>query len=362
MTDKIRVSEYEMYCGIDVDKKKYVVLFIDKQDRLRRAQMPSDPEVLIRFARKHYGGMRVLYVYEAGPTGFGLYDALVAAGEDCIVAAPSMVPRAPGQRVKNNRLDAYGLATNLRGGKISGIKVPSLFYRDLRHLVQLRDTYVRQGTRLKQRIKSLLLVEGKDFPSERWSNFAIEELKRMECREIVRFKLDLLLSSTETAKAELLKASRELRRYCKEDEESERNLEYLMSTSAIGWITASHFLARVGDWKQLESVKKTCGFLGLGASENSTGERINRGAITAVGDRRLRAKIIQTAWVAIRKDKELREFFDDICRRNPPNYGRKKAIIAVARKLVVRMHAVLRDQRCYEKERTGIIKPATVSN
>lgn len=358
MTDKIRISDYDVFCGIDVDKRKYVVLFLDKQDRMKRTQMCSDPEVLIRYARKQYGGMRVLFVYEAGPTGFGLYDALVQAGERCLVAAPSMVPKAPGQRVKNNRLDAYGLAKNLRGGQIDGIKVPSMEYRDLRHLVQSRDTCVRETSRWKQRIKSLLLLEGIDFPAERWSKSTTEELLVIECRPVVRSKLDSLIASMERAKEQVQEASQQLSRYCKSNEELNRNLEYLTSISSIGCITASHFLARVGDWRQLDSVKKTCGFLGLGTCENSTGERVFRGEITAVGDRRLRAKIIQAAWVAIRKDKELGEFFVRICRRNPPQYGRKKAIIAVARKLVARMHAVLRDQRGYVKEKGVIIETA----
>lgn len=358
MTDKIILSEYDVFCGIDVDKKKYVVVHLDREDRMKRKQMGSDVQGLLRYTRKRYGGKRVLFVYEAGPTGFGLYDGLVSAGERCVVAAPSMVPKAPGQRVKNNRLDAYALAKNLRGGQIDGIKVPSVAYRDLRHLVQLRDSCVGDRRRRMQRIKSLFLVEGIDFPGETWNKATIVKLRKIECRAVVRIKTDFLIASLENAQEELEKANRQLGKYCKGNDEIYRNLQYLKSISGIGWITASHFVARVGDWRQLGSVKKTCGFLGLGTCENSTGERISRGEITAVGDRRLRGKLIQAAWIAIRKDKELEEFFARICRRNPPQYGKKKAIIAVARKLVARMHAVLRDQRNYDKERGVIIETA----
>lgn len=362
MTDKIRVSEYEVFCGIDVDKRKYVVLFLDWQDKIKRMQTVADPEVLLRYVKKHYQGKNVLFTYESGPTGFGLYDALERAQEKCLVAAPSMIPKAPGQKVKNNRLDAYSLAKNLRGGQIEGIKVPSILYRDLRHLVGLRDVTVRERMRYKQRIKSLLLVEGIDFPTERWSKASMEELRKIECRSVVRYKLDRQIESLRKADQEVKEVSLKLRSYCKENAELERNLGFLMSTSSIGWITASHFLARVGDWRDLGSVRQTCGFLGLGTSENSTGERISRGGITAVGDRRLRAKIIQASWVVIYKDSELGKFFDGVCRRNPPQIGRRKAIVAVGRKLVARMHAVLRDQRFYVKEKKVLLEPATVSN
>lgn len=128
MTDKIRVSEYGAFCGIDVDGKKYVNVILDWRDRIRRFQSRPDPEDLLKYIRRHYAEQRVAFVYEAGPTGFGLYDALTSAGERCLVAAPSMVPKKPGQRVKTNRLDAYQLAVNLRGGQITGITIPTLAY------------------------------------------------------------------------------------------------------------------------------------------------------------------------------------------------------------------------------------------
>lgn len=96
------------------------------------------------------------FVYEAGPTGFGLYDELVAGGYPCLVVAPPMVPTAPGARVKTNRLDAPKLSENLRGGQLRSIHVPAPKYRELRHLGQLRDTHVGQLTATKCRIKALL--------------------------------------------------------------------------------------------------------------------------------------------------------------------------------------------------------------
>ena len=76
-----------------------------------------------------------------------------------------MIPRAPGQRVKTNRLDSRALSENLRGGQLKSIHVPSPIYRELRHLTQLRDTLVSEVAGMKQRIQSLLLFEGIAFPS-----------------------------------------------------------------------------------------------------------------------------------------------------------------------------------------------------
>ena len=111
-----------------------------------------------------------------------------------------MVPRAPGQRVKTNRLDSRKLAVSLRGGELTSIHVPAPKYRELRHLVQLRDTHVQQLTATKCRIKALLLYEGIPFPlddgkEKRWSAPVLDELLELPCSQTVRFKLDQLVGT-----------------------------------------------------------------------------------------------------------------------------------------------------------------------
>src|SRR6478672_10499111 len=171
MTMQTRVSgidprSYDVFAGLDVDKRSIVATFTDWGQSEKSLRMPYNSEHLLNYVRRHFPNQRVAFVYEAGPTGFGLYDDLVAEGHPCLVVAPSMVPSAPGQRVKTNRLDSKKLSEGLRGGQLHSIHVPSPVYRDLRHLVQLRDTHVRQMTATKCRIKSLLLYQGMAFPAE----------------------------------------------------------------------------------------------------------------------------------------------------------------------------------------------------
>ena len=190
--------QYEIFAGLDVDKQSIAVTFTD-HDQLRKSlRLPYSSDQLLNYTRKHFPGQRVAFVYEAGPTGFGLYDELRAGGHPCLVVAPSMVPTAPGQRVKTNRLDSRKLSEGLRGGQLRSIHVPSPSYRELRHLVQLRDTQVRQLTATKCRIKSLLLYEGMPFPRRRrgqWSARVLRELEALPCAEAVRFKLDRLIDA-----------------------------------------------------------------------------------------------------------------------------------------------------------------------
>jgi len=151
----------------------------------------------------------------------------------------------------------------------------------------------------------------------------------------------------------VVNSTKEIRRFCKEDAELSQSIEYLMSIPGIGWIVASQLLARIGDWRQIDNVRQLGSFLGLVPTENSTGDTVDRGSITHVGDGRLRSKLIQAAWSAIRQDNELREFYRSVSQRNPRGKGARIAIVAVARKLSTRVYAVLKNQRPYIVQRTG---------
>lgn len=345
--------DYDVFAGLDVDKKSIAATFVDHEMTIKSMSIPYDADNLLNYVANRFSGKRVAFAYEAGPTGYGLHDRITAAGYPCLVVSPCMVPTAPGHHVKTNRLDSRKLSESLRGGQLKSIHVPSMSYRELRHLIQLRDTCVRQATATKLRIKALLLFEGIPFPevgaaAGQWSRVVVGELKRLTCPGAVRFKLDQLLATLEFSKGQVQTTTREIRRFCTDDAEIYHNLLLVMSIPGIGWITASHLLARIGDWRKMGNVRQLGAYLGVTQRENSTGDDVKRGPITRIGDSRLRNKLIQGAWTAIRKDPELAEFYQRICERHPKAIAAKKAIVAVARKMTMRIHAVLRHQRPYE--------------
>src|ERR671918_3182105 len=286
-------ADYDVFAGLDVDKRSIAVTFTSHQGFIRSLRMPHNVEHLLNYVHKHFAEKRVVFVYEAGPTGYGLYDGLVAQAYPCLIATPSMIPRAPGQRVKTNRLDSRGLSENLRGGQLRSIHVPSMSYRELRHLTQLRDTFVQEAAAMKQRIKSL----GIEFPpapaGSEWSLIVKAKLKALRCSKTVRFKLDQLLESLEFSEKQVVKTTKEIRRFCQSDAELSELIGYLMTIPGIGWIVASQLLARIGEPRQIKNIRQLAGVLGFVPTENSTGERTDRGSITHTGDGRLRSKLIQ---------------------------------------------------------------------
>ena len=203
--------DYDVFAGLDVDKRSISVTFIDHQGFLKSMRMPYSVDHLVNHVRKHYGERKVVFAYEAGPTGYGLYDGLVVQQYPCLIASPSMIPKAPGQRVKTNRLDSVRLAENLRAGQLKGIHVPTTLYRELRHLTQLRDALVSEVVAMKQRIKSLLLMEGLEFPpapaGSQWSFLVKDQLRKLPGSSVVRFKLDQLLDNLEFGEKQVLKVT-----------------------------------------------------------------------------------------------------------------------------------------------------------
>lgn len=351
---KFNPQEYEVFCGLDTSKKSISVTFVSWNETANRSlKIPYSSGALLNYVRRHFPDKRIAFVYEAGPTGFGLYDDLTAAGYFSMVTSPSMVLKAPGDKVKTNRLDSRKLAEQLRGGNLKAVHVPTGSYRQLRHLTQLRKSCVKRQTAAKLQIKSLFLVEGMEFPKNNkgklnWGSSTLEFLRGWECTSAIRFKLDRLLWQLQFWHQEVLQTQREIKCFCKEDPELRGCVLLLITVPGIGETIAVHLLSRIGDWRSIRNSRQLAAFFGLIPSEDSTGERINRGAITRMGDRHSRALLIESAWVAIRKDRELHDCYRRIFNaNNEKKEAKKKAIVAVARRLTTRIYAVLSQQRPY---------------
>jgi hypothetical protein len=205
------------------------------------------------------------------------------------------------------------------------------------------------------------LYEGIPFPEprEKWTVAALRALETIPCNATVRFKLDRLLDAMQFHFQIAAQVQKEIRHFCNQDPGLRQSVSLLASLPGVGTITATHAAARLGDWRQIKDVRQIAGFLGLVSTEHSTGDKENRGEITRIGDQRLRNKLIQCAWVAINKDPELRAFYRRIHDRQPKKAAARKAIVAVARKLTMRMYAVLKQQRPYVIRADNSIAPLT---
>ena len=139
-----------------------------------------------------------------------------------------------------------------------------------------------------------------------------------------------------------------MREFVGTNAEISESVGYAMSLPGVGWIVATYAIARIGDYREMGSSDETASFLGLVQTEDTTGDRTNRGSITKAGDPVLRSLMIEASWTAIRKDTELMEFYQRMYRTHSTDKAARIAIVAVARKLATRLHCVVKERRRYE--------------
>lgn len=351
MTQNYLSKDYDIFLGIDVDKNKFSFTVEGNNIMSKTKTIPSAPEQLYNYVNHRFAGQKVLFAYEAGPTGYGLYDYLCANKQECLVVSPLSIPKAANQKVKNNRIDSRKIAQELKAGKLTSIRVPQGAYRELRHLINLRENYVHNRKTAKQRIKSLLLYTNLcsvlKNTEQNWSNRYIQTLKKLPCSDAVRQSLNMLLADLDYARKQTLFILRQLQTFTKLHPEIERDANCLVSIPGLGFITAVTILGRIGEPAELKNVRELSAFIGLVPTEHSTGDNIERGSITHLGNRVLRSLLIEAAWSAIRKDTELKQFYFRIKSRHHPSLAARKAIVAVARKLTHRIYRVLKERRFY---------------
>src|SRR5216684_2317572 len=110
---------------------------------------------------------RLTFCYEAGPTGYGLYRQIESLGYECVVVAPSLIPKKPGDRVKTNRRDALSLAKQLRAGELTGVWVPDGRHEAMRDLTRGREAAVEDLRSKRQQISSFLLRQGLHYTGKK---------------------------------------------------------------------------------------------------------------------------------------------------------------------------------------------------
>ena len=342
---------YDVIVGLDVDKRSYSVTCLGEDGLKKQLRMPASSDKLLNYARNQFGGKRLLFAYEAGPTGWGLFDDLKKSGEDCFMIHPAAMSVPSNQIVKNNRLDSERIAEQVKGGLVGSIRVPSESYRSLRHFVSLRHDCAATQKAFKQKIRALLLFENLAHllpdADKAWNQHYRNTLTQIPLKPAAAYKMKSYAEDLELSRKKLLEVQKEVRKFCTEDSLIKKNLLLLESIPGIGKVIAPTLLARIGDPADLKNVRELGGFCGLVPREKSTGDTVRRGSISHQGDRVLRGLLIEGAWVAIRKDKELCEFYHRIKTKREKQGGPQIAITAVARKLTNRIYVVLKEQRNY---------------
>jgi transposase len=277
-------------------------------------------------------------MYEAGFGGFWLHDCLQADSIDCVVTPPNKVTQEKVNKVKTDRVDARRLAKNLENGDYVSCHVPDRELREDRQISRTLDQVQKQIKATKNRIRKFLDFHGLNdgFPAGRWKETHYQQLYNLKLSEPLQISLDSHLSILKVLKYQRDYLKKQLQALCQKARYRE-SVKSKRSSPGVGWLSAIRFTLEWGDLTRFPDGKRMASFTGLTSSEYSTGDRIHRGRITGQGSRQVRAWLIQCSWRAIKRDPVLLGKFNSVWKNSG---SKKKAIVAVARKMAVRMRAI----------------------
>lgn len=318
--------------AIDLSRTKFVYCVRWQGIEQRRLTTPAGL-VHVQAVVGQYRECRLQVVYEACGFGYALAWWLHAEAIAVTVIAPSRVECAPGARVKTDRRDVGAMARKLEASQLRGIYIPPPHLHAQRQLGRTYAQCVQERKRAQVRIRSLILEQGLDspLPAAGWTRYeqwldshalpaavaqcvaSLRRLRRVADAQAKRLQRALLQLSRRPAYAPLTAA--------------------LSAQPGIGAFSAIRLLLELGDMARFATAGALPHYLGLTPSEYSSGEVVRRGHILKCGPGALRALLLQCAWAAVRKakDPQLRAVFE----RLEPRLGRKRAIVAVARRLAI---------------------------
>ena len=337
-------SEEDLFVGIDLHKNRWHVTIRTVDLELFSASIPGTWEALQRVLAR-YAGHQLQAVYEAGYFGFRLHDRLVSHGIPCLVTPPSLVPQEYGNRVKTDRRDSSKLAHLLAKRMLKRVWVPSEEELYHRQVIRRRRQLVRDRVRTQSRIKAELRFYGVHLeePRGRWTQIYFETLRRLRFgNRWMQESFNRLLEQYEFLCAQIDKQTKLLRELSKTAQYQER-VEILQSVPGIGMISAMELLLELQDVSRFRRAEQLAAYVGLTPSQYSSADKVRMGRITGIGKNTLRAILVEASWQLIAKDQLMREKYDRIKIRS----GGKRAIVAVARTLLLRMRRMLLDGQAY---------------
>jgi transposase len=337
-------SEEDLFVGIDLHKHRWHVTIRTFAVEVFSASIPGTWESLHRILAR-YPGRSLQAVYEAGYFGFRLHDRLVAHGIPCIVTPPSLVPKEYGNRVKTDRRDSRKLAHLLAKGLLKRVWVPSEEELYHRQVIRRRRQLVRDRVRTQSRIKAELRFYGihLEEPRGRWTQGYFETLRRLRFgNRWMQESFNRLLEQYEFLSAQIDKQTQLLKELSETALYRER-VEILESIPGIGIISAMELLLELQDVSRFRRAEQLAAYVGLTPSQYSSADKVRMGRITGIGKNTLRSLLVEASWTLIRKDQAMREKYDRIKIRS----GGKRAIVAIARTLLLRMRRMLLDKQAY---------------
>ena len=339
-----------IYCGLDIaTKSSYVYVTNAGGRKLTSGEIPTT-RAGFEARLKRYVGRGLRIVIEAGNQTAWVHDALTEMGAKVTVANPTKIKLIAESRCKTDKIDARILCELLRIKALPHpVHMPGKKARSLRGLLVARRQLVSARTKLCNVVRGMVRQEGIILRTGALSSF--RGWRRLMGEGFDQPHLLAVVSAYYESFVSLTQSIRELDRELADHESKEKRAARLQTMPQVGRIASLTFLAAVDNVKRFRSSRKLVGYSGLAPTVRSSGERTEYGSISREGRRELRAVWVQIAHLVAadtsRATQPLRTWFNRVARRR----GKKTAIVALARRLLIIAYHLLRDETVYEPAR-----------
>jgi len=329
------------YCGLDLGKKSSRFCVVDEKRVVVREGSVRSRVAELQKVFTQFPSMRI--AIEASTKAFWIADRLRELGHEPVVVDPGRTKAIGAALIKHDKLDARVLATLCAADVLAKVDQPSEMQRMARMPVVVRDGLVRCRVRLAMMVRSILDSEGIDFQHCALDRFAdrVDELASEVPAEI-----RLAIAPAVEMIRDLSKRIEECSSRLEESMESDEDAQRLMTVPGVGPVVAACFLLAVRDPARFESGRQVGAYLGLVPSLYQSGQTNRRGRITKHGNRQTRwaLAIAANALLRTRRPSAIRDWGRKLAER----IGRKKAVIAIARKLAAVLWAIWRNKISFE--------------
>ena len=294
------MGEPIIFVGLDVHKDTITVALAEEGQRGdvreygRIANTPADLKKLLdKLGRT---GRTLRFCYEAGPCGYGIQRQLTAAGHACVVVAPSLIPRKPGERIKTDRRDASNLARLHRAGELTSVWVPDPAHEAMRDLARARLAAVRALRQARQQLSGFLLRHGRHYHRPAWTLMHRRWLAGLRFEhEIHHVVLEDLIATVEAATERRDRLTRQIEVVLPAWSLAPV-VRALQALRGIALVNAATIIAELGDLTRFANPRHLMAYLGLVPSEQSSGQTRRQGGITKAGNGAARRLLIEAAW------------------------------------------------------------------
>lgn len=288
------------WIGIDDHADRWTICHFAGGEERPRKEFELTPgesgyRKLIGWLKDMKGQVRV--VYEAGPCGYEMYRRLLKADIPCDVAAPSLTPRKPGDRVKTNRRDALKLARLHRANELTSIAVPDEEREGARDLLRGRESVCDELLRVRHQISKLLLRYGYRYrEGKAWTQRFDAWLRSIKLKqEYSQIVLDERITTMDQKLEQLARFDKlVIEAACRP--EYAPYVEALTVLRGVSTLTAMTILVELGDLRRFGTAPQLMAAIGVVPAEQSTGDKTRKLGITKTGNAHVRRVLVEAAW------------------------------------------------------------------